>query len=349
MRTYEEILSAMEREYENLSGVPAAEASDIGIRLRLLAGEILSFENSLQWMERQADPRTAQGEYLDKLAQEKGLTRRSEVKAKGTLTFGRGTALNYDLSIPAGTVCATEDNLWEYVTTEDVRLGAGTTVVSAPAEAVLGGKGSNCAAGVITVLAAAPEGVETVTNEKAFTGGKAAESDAVLRERLLLACRLIPGCGNRSFYVNAALSFEGVSSAGAWHDGEGTVTVSIYCVDGVPGSDLIYRVQKAMEESCPVNVNVKVEAATEIVTGVSVRIKQKSGYSLEEAKQETEAAIADYFASLGVGDSFYAAKVCGAVMNCSSVANCLVNSNDVVGVQGSIVVPGIITVWEMAE
>ena len=85
MRSFDEILSAMEREYENLAGIPAAEASDIGIRLRLLAGEIMSLENSLDFMERQTDPKTAQGEYLELLAAEKGLERRGETKAKGKL------------------------------------------------------------------------------------------------------------------------------------------------------------------------------------------------------------------------------------------------------------------------
>ena len=349
MRSYDEILSTMEREYENLSGVPAAEASDIGIRLRLLAGEIMSLENSLDFMERQTDPKTAQGRYLELLAAEKGLERRGETKAKGTLLFERSTPLSYDLSIPAGTVCATEGELWEYVTTEDVRINAGGTDAEAPAEAVVGGKNSNCAAGAVTVLITAPEGVETVTNKKALSGGRDPEPDAVLRERLLLANRLIPGCGNRSFYIDGALKFEGISSAGAAHDGNGNVTVSVYGEDGPPSSQLVYEIQKYFDENQPLNVNVEVRAANAVAAGVGVRIKAKAGYSLEEAQREVEAAIADYFASLRVGDSFFAAKVCSVVMNCSGVDNCVVSSSDVLGEPGSIVVPGTVTVWEMSE
>lgn len=349
MRTYEDILSAMEREYENLSGTPVAEASDIGIRLRLLAGEIMSLENSLGWLERQLDPRTAQGEYLEALAAEKGLERMGETKAKGGLEFSRATPLSYDLSIPAGTVCATEGNIWEYVTTEDVRLSAGTTSVTAEAEAVVGGKAGACAAGLVTVLVTAPEGIEAVTNKTPFTGGRDPEPDGVLRERLLLANRLIPGGGNRSFYIDGALRFEGVASAGAHHDGEGNITVSIYGEDAAPSSQLIYEVQKYFDANSPLNVHIEVVAATAVTAGVSVRIKPKTGYGLEEAIQEVEAAVADYFASLHVGDSFYVARVCGIAMNCSSVANCIVSGSDTAGSPGSIIVPGNITVWEMAE
>ena len=349
MRSYDQILSLMEREYENLSGAPAAEASDIGIRLRLLAGEIMSLENSLDWLIRQTDPATAQGEYLEALAMEKGLERRGETKAVGRLIFGRSTPLSYDLSIPAGTVCGTEGELFEYVTTEDVRLAAGVRSVAADAEAVIGGRASNCGAGAVTVLITAPEGIETVTNTEAFSGGREEEPDAVLRERLLLAHRLIPGCGNRSFYIDAALKMEGVSSAGAGHDGAGNVTVSVYGEGGPPSSQTIAALRNYFADNAPLNVNVQVAAATPVAAGVSVRIKAKAGYSLEEAQREAEAAIADYFAAMRVGDSFYTAKVCSAVMNCSGVDNCLVNGADVQGEPGNIVVPGSITVWEMSE
>lgn len=349
MRSFDEILSAMEREYENLAAVPAAEASDIGIRLRLLAGEIMSLENSLDFMERQTDPKTAQGEYLELLAAEKGLERRGETKAKGKLLFARSTPLSYDLSIPAGTVCATEGNLWEYVTTEDVRINAGGTEAEAPAEAVVGGKNSNCAAEAVTLLVTAPEGVETVRNKKAFSGGRDPEPDAVLRERLLLANRLIPGCGNRSFYIDAALKFDGISTAGAAHDGSGNITVSVYGEDGPPSPQLISEMQKYFAANQPLNVNVTVQAAEAVAAGVGIRIKAKAGYSLEEAQREVESAIADYFASLRVGDSFFGSKVCSVVMNCSGVDNCLISCSDVLGEPGNIIVPGTITIWEMAE
>lgn len=349
MRTYQQILRTMEEEYERLSGVPAAEASDIGIRLRLLAGEILSLENSLQWMQRQWDPRTATGEYLDRLATQVGVSRKGEVKAGGTLLFGRGTTLDYDLTIPAGSVCATEDGLWEYVTTEDVRLAKGSTGVTAKAEAVLGGSDSGCGAGRINVIVTAPEGVETVTNEEAFTGGREAESDELLRERVLLAGRLVPAGGNRNFYINSALSFEGISSAGAVHDGNGNIRVSLYGSDAPPSGELIARVQEFFEENCPLNVNVTAAAAEATAVGISVRIKPKAGYGLEEARLAAEAAIMDYYRSLKVGDGFLMARVYAAVMGCGYIENCSISGSDHAGSAGSIITPGTVTVWEMAE
>ncbi len=40
--TYESILSRMQDRFQELAGFPADDASDIGIRLKVLAGELFS-------------------------------------------------------------------------------------------------------------------------------------------------------------------------------------------------------------------------------------------------------------------------------------------------------------------
>ena len=59
METYEEILSRMQEKFAELAGYPADEASDIGIRLRVLAGEIYSLTASMNWLEQQLFAQTA--------------------------------------------------------------------------------------------------------------------------------------------------------------------------------------------------------------------------------------------------------------------------------------------------
>ena len=65
MNSYEEILQRMEEAYEQKSGCKVADVSEVGLRMRVLAGELYRLETSLDWLERQAFPQTASGEQLD--------------------------------------------------------------------------------------------------------------------------------------------------------------------------------------------------------------------------------------------------------------------------------------------
>ena len=48
--TYESILSRMQGRFQELAGFPADDASDIGIRLKVLAGELFSACPNLDWL-----------------------------------------------------------------------------------------------------------------------------------------------------------------------------------------------------------------------------------------------------------------------------------------------------------
>ena len=61
METYEEILGRMQGTFEELAGYPADDASDIGIRLRVLAGEVYSLTAAMDWLEQQFFAQSAHG------------------------------------------------------------------------------------------------------------------------------------------------------------------------------------------------------------------------------------------------------------------------------------------------
>ena len=64
-QTYEEILRRMEQVYLEQAGfVPQAD-SDLGIRLRVLAGEVYNLHSGILWLNREAFPQTATGERLE--------------------------------------------------------------------------------------------------------------------------------------------------------------------------------------------------------------------------------------------------------------------------------------------
>ena len=192
------------------SGTCDAECSSIGIRLKVLAGELFSACTNLDWLKRQVFPQTAQGIQLDYHAQQRGIQRKSAVRSQGTLEFSREAALLYDVTIPEGTVCAvSQEEGLRFVTTRKGILKAGDFSVSVPAASEEGGAQANAAAETIKVLVTPPPGVTAVTNRDAFTGGADGESDEELRERVLESCRNIPNGTNSAFYREFALQYSG--------------------------------------------------------------------------------------------------------------------------------------------
>ena len=76
MERFEEILQRMEETYEQESGCKVEDVSEVGLRLRVLAGELHRLDASLDWLERQAFPQTAVGEQLDLHGAQRGVVRR---------------------------------------------------------------------------------------------------------------------------------------------------------------------------------------------------------------------------------------------------------------------------------
>ena len=268
--TYESILSRMQGRFQELAGFPADDASDIGIRLKVLAGELFSACTNLDWLKRQVFPQTAQGIQLDYHAQQRGIQRKSAVRSQGTLEFSREAALLYDVTIPEGTVCAvSQEEGLRFVTTRKGILKAGDFSVSVPAASEEGGAQANAAAETIKVLVTPPPGVTAVTNRDAFTGGADGESDEELRERVLESCRNIPNGTNSAFYREFALQYEGVYSAAVSPRARGTGTVDVKA--GYDYSELKLLAEQALRDymgGLSIGESVYMTRAAAVVYGV---------------------------------------------------------------------------------
>ena len=89
-----------------------------------------------------------------------------------------------DITIPGGTIVATTDaNPVTFSVLFTVVLPAADLTIDVPVIAVNGGLSGNSAAGAITVISTPVQGVTSVTNPLAMTGGADAESDAALIAR----------------------------------------------------------------------------------------------------------------------------------------------------------------------
>lgn len=224
----------MKDKYRELAGYEPDDASDIGIRIKVLAGEIYSTSAAVEWLKRQTFYQTASGEQLDERAAERGVARKPASGAVGVLTFSRSAPLWFPAVLPAGTVCATSgEGAARYVTTEDATLPANSLSLDVPARAETPGAAGNALAGTVTVLVTPSAAVESVTNSAAFTGGTDGESDDALRARLLQRCAQPANGTNAAWYRQLALSCAGVACTVKAKAGHGAFAVRVLCDQAV--------------------------------------------------------------------------------------------------------------------
>lgn len=350
METYHEILERMQNAFYEEAGFSADDASDIGIRLKVLAGEIFSLYNGMEWISRQCFAQTAVGESLDLHAGQRGLVRKEAVPAGGALLFSRATGLRYDVQIPKGTVCAAQgDSSTRFVTTEDAVLPSQELSVLVPAEAQQGGKDTNAAAEKITVLVTPPAGIEAVTNPEPFTGGMNAETDEELRKRILDSYAEISNGTNAEFYRKRALQHEGVYSAGviARENGAGTVSVYLAGQGGPVSTAVAQEVQKELSQLREINVDVTVSPAVKKECTLLLGVTPKPNTSLESAKTVIQDAVKDYFSKLGVGQDVLMVEIGKLLLETGMIYNYKITDSDKVIADNQIAVLDTVTVMEL--
>lgn len=211
---------------------------------------------------------TSWGEYLENIAEEHGVFRRSAVRAIGTVTVtGTGT-------VSQGALFQTQDGT-EFSATSTVKVTASADV---PVQAVEYGSKGNVAAGAITIIPMSIPGITGVTNAKATYDGFDEETDEELRERLLFKVRMPATSGNMNDYIEWGTSVEGVGHITVvplWN-GNGTVKLLVTDSNGQPASpELLARVTEKVESMHPIGATVSVIAPS--VLGLTVALTPTKG------------------------------------------------------------------------
>ena len=314
--TYEEIVKEMQDEFETLTGMEANRASDIGIRIKLLAGQLIGMEKRADYILRQVFPQTAIGEFLDMHAQIRGLERKQPLHATGNLTFSRTFPAENDITIPEGTVCTTG-------TTQAAVLSAGELSVTVPARAVQGGSASNTAAGAVHIMVTPPQGMENVINSVPFRGGDDAEDDEALRRRLLDSYRNISNGTNRAYYKNIVLDDEDVKKAEVLPRvrGRGTVDIVVVPRPGVDFQELSARVKEELAQKREIGVDILLRQAAEITVSAEVNIMLKPNYTEQEVFVRMQEAVEAYSEQLAIGEQVTLAALGNVLYQVEGVEN----------------------------
>lgn len=261
------------------------------------------------------------GSFIDKDAAGYGITRKPGTAASVTLTF-TGSA---GTTIPAGTLCVTQDGLG-FATDEDLTLGEdGSGTVTATADAV--GTAYNVLAGAIVSTQQAVSGVTSLTNEAAAAGGTDPETDAALFARLDAYKKTPPTSGNDRHYHQWALEVNGVGAASVircW-DGPGTVKVIIADMALHPVTEeLRAEVAAYIETQRPVTAEVTVESAAGVPIEVSVTVETDGTvFKLDTEKELTE-RLAEYLGEIAFAEGAEVVynRVLALVMGLPGVTDC---------------------------
>lgn len=325
MYSYDEILSKMVQKYEELSGFSLSNESDIMLRLKVLSSELFNSYSALEFVKRQMFVPTAEAAFLDKHALERGLSRKSGVKARGEVTFSLSSVITSDIVINKGTVVSTQGpDVKTFETTQAVVLKAGRLSVKVPVLATKEGADHNVTKGAVCVMVTPPLYINQVTNELAFTSGADSEKDEQLRQRIIESYKDISNGTNEVYYKRLAQSVDGVYSASVKSGVRGIGTINIYI--GGKGEKQITKehinaVQKLVDENRELNVDALVVYANERKVFITMTLEVIEGYDFEKVSNEIKEKIIDYVDSLSVAQPFYLCDVGEIIYHTEGVKN----------------------------
>ena len=344
---YERMRAAFARETNYLP----RDGGDMMVRLYAFAAEIQSLLAQADWVLEQSFPQTAQGEYLDRHAEMRALTRGKGTRATGTLRFFSGGTASSDYEIPAGTVGMTADGV-RFETTRRTVLPAGGDHADAAARAVEPGIAGNADAGAVNLLAALPVGIVRCTNPSAFSGGSDGEDDESLRARVLASYSRLPNGANASYYEMEALKDPEAAAAVAVGRSRGIGTVDVYVAakDGMPSQEMLSRIGATLAGKREIAVDLRVLAPTEKPIDLSAEVRVGANRESGEVLARCESALRAYFTGRRLGSDVLAAHLTALLYAVDGVENCRVLSPSADVTVGETELPTLrsLTLTEMA-
>lgn len=322
MKTIDEIYEQMLSCFGEQTGLEPKEGTDLSARLYALAAQVYSLYVQADWVTRQAFPQTAEGEYLDRHAQLRGLERKAAVAARGTVRFTAGEAWESQREIPEGTVCMTA-GLIRFETTQAGVLSPGELTADVPVRALEAGTAGNVAAGAIVSMAVAPMGISSCTNPEPCAGGADGEGDEQLRERILDTFRRLPNGANAAFYEQEALSFDQVAAATVIPRprGVGSVDVVVSTLAGIPDQQLLTELQDYFEQRREIAVDVQVRSPQTRTVDVTVQVAAQGGWDAAQARANVKAALESWFDGKLLGQDVLLARLGSLIYQCEGVEN----------------------------
>ena len=252
--------------------------------------------------------------YLDKRVNEFGVYRKMGSKSVGEIKVAgnAGTVLNN------GTYFLCND--LKFIMLNDVVIGESDDICHV--EAVEAGYRYNLSANSKFALTEANNNIESLTNEKDFTGGVDVETDEELRQRFKKVVNNPSTSGNKSHYETWALEVNGVGRATVYPlwNGNGTVKVMIIGNDNKPVSEeVVSNAKLHIAENMPIGCQLTVTTPTSLNVSIVANVELKEGYEITEIKEEFEYKLNEYLKT--VTNELTYSKVYGILVNLLGVGD----------------------------
>lgn len=284
---------------------------------------------------------SAWGPYLDEHGEMLGVPRKDAVKATGEVTFTgiNGTFIGTGTQVAQPATEPDADPV-EFLTIEDGVIAGGSLTLAV--EAAEEGHVGNVAAAQITFPITAINGLTSITNAAATSGGAEVESDERYQERLLLEWRSPGAAGNKASYERWALAWPGVgyvtvypATDAAGNPDPNHVRVVIADVDRNPSSATVVNELKAFldpgdgtgEGEAPIGATVHVQTVVAQAVPVVAEVHFESGYSLDGTGgtvpigDAIKAVVLEYINGLAPGEDVILAKVESLFFRVTGVAD----------------------------
>lgn len=183
----------------------------------------------------------ADGQNLDNLAADLGVTRLVAVHAVATMRFSLAGVLGTATIIPAGTRIRTTDGLQIFQTNAEGKILVGLLYNDLPVTCTVGGlQGNGYLAGSIAEILDPIVGVTTMVNTTTSHGGIDTEDDERLRLRVQLSPTAFGTAGAEEAYRYWALTFGlEILDAVVTSPAGGEIQVAILTVSGAPSTQQI--------------------------------------------------------------------------------------------------------------
>lgn len=271
---------------------------------------------------------TSYDEWLDKIVNEVGITRKEPTKASGVVKISGSVGTR----IEAGTLVSTDTINFEVVE-ESLISDLGMAIVKV--ECIEYGSIGNVAKGMINMLPIPIAGIESVTNENAFENGYDEESDEELRDRYYTKVRTPATSGNKYHYLNWAKEVPGVGDAKVFPLWDGNGTVKLVIIDSnkrAASSQLIKNVENYIEDNRPIGATVTIESATEVKINIEATLViDTSNYELSIIKNSFESILNKYLGEIAFKQTYVSyAKIGSLLMSVDGVidySNLTINGN----------------------
>lgn len=295
---------------------------------------------------------TSSGPDLDSWVNDYGVTRLPSVASAGQVVFSRFTP-TLQAVIPIGAMIQTTDGAQQYSVTLDVNhpsysaeqggyvVSAGVSSISVPVVSQSSGLAANALANGINTLGQSISGIDTVSNQYAFTNGIDAESDTALRARFVsyiqsLSKATRQSVGYAASSVQSGLTYTLVENQTI--DGFSQPGFFYLVVDdgsGMPPQSLLDSVYKAVDPIRPLTTTFGVFAPTVLSVDIGMLITTADGYDHTATIALVSSALTSYINSLGLGSSLAYTRLAqiayGASLGVSNVSSITLNgdTNDI--------------------